>query len=131
MLWRADVAGVFQIFRRGCIDRPMSWILLFSAGVCEIIWAVLAKYSNGFSKLWPSLGTVFFTILSVVLLILAMKRLPLGTAYAIWTGIGAVGTVLWGIAFLNEPRDWARILCIMLVLAGIIGLKLNASANSL
>ncbi len=101
----------------------MSWLLLLAAGACEIIWAIMSKYSHGFTRLWPSVGTIGFNILSVVLLMLAMKKLPLGTSYAVWTGIGAVGSVLWGICCFNEPRDWTRLACIALIIAGIIGLK--------
>jgi quaternary ammonium compound-resistance protein SugE len=101
----------------------MAWIILILAGLCEIVWAVLARYSKGFTQLWPSVGTLAFNIASVALLMLAMKRLPLGTSYAVWTGIGAVGAVLWGIFVFNEPRDWPRLLCIALIIVGIIGLK--------
>ena len=109
----------------------MAWTLLLLAGVCEITWAIMAKYSHGFTKFWPSAGTILFTILSLLLLILAMKKLPLGTAYAVWTGIGAIGTVSWGIIFFNEPRDWMRLACIALIVTGIIGLKLHSPTGSL
>jgi quaternary ammonium compound-resistance protein SugE len=101
----------------------MPWVLLFLAGLSEVVWAVLSKYSNGFRNFWPSAGTIGFNVLSVVLLMLALKRLPLGTAYAIWTGIGVVGTTLYGMWRLGEARDLPRLLCIGLILAGLLGLK--------
>jgi quaternary ammonium compound-resistance protein SugE len=104
----------------------MAWILLLLAGVCEVVWAVCSKHANGFTRFWPSAMTIVFNIVSVVLLILAMKRLPLGTSYAVWTGIGAVGTVAYGIWRFNEPKDWPRLGCIALIILGIVGLKLLA-----
>jgi quaternary ammonium compound-resistance protein SugE len=101
----------------------MAWIILIAAGICEICWAILMKASHGFTRLWPTVGTLFFLILSMVLLMFAMKRLPLGTSYTVWTGIGAVGTVIWGMLMLNEPHDWPRVACIVMIVAGIIGLK--------
>jgi quaternary ammonium compound-resistance protein SugE len=101
----------------------MAWFLLFLAGLSEVVWAVLSKHSNGFRNFWPSFGTIAFNVLSVVLLMLALKRLPLGTAYAIWTGIGVVGTALYGMWRLGESRDAARLACIGLILVGLIGLK--------
>lgn len=107
----------------------MPWFLLFLAGASEIVWAVLSKYSNGFRNFWPSFGTIAFNVLSVVLLMLALKRLPLGTAYAVWTGIGVVGTAVYGMWRLGEPRDLPRLLCIALILAGLIGLKAMTKAQ--
>jgi quaternary ammonium compound-resistance protein SugE len=107
----------------------MAWIILIAAGVCEICWAILMKASHGFTRLWPTVGTLFFLILSMVLLMFAMKRLPLGTSYTVWTGIGAVGTVIWGMLMLNEPHDWPRIACIVMIVAGIIGLKALSPAG--
>jgi len=104
----------------------MAWVYLLLAGICEIVWAVGLKYSNGFTRLWPSVWTIAVMLLSFVLLSQAMRTLPLGTAYAIWTGIGAVGTVIYGMAHFNEPRDWPRLTCILLVIAGIVGLKVLA-----
>ena len=105
----------------------MSWILLFLAGLCEVGWAVGLKYSEGFTRLWPSVGTAAAMILSVVLLGIALRHLPLGSAYAVWTGIGTVGTVLFGILVFGEPAAASRLFCVGLIVAGIMGLKLSAS----
>lgn len=101
----------------------MAWITLFVAGLCEVGWAVGLKYTDGFSRLWPSVWTVAAMALSLFLLGLALKSLPLGTAYAIWTGVGAVGTVVLGIVLLGESAEWPRLACIALIVAGIVGLK--------
>ena len=106
-----------------------AWVYLILAGICEIGWAYGLKYSEGFSKLVVSIITVAVMILSFILLAQAMKHLPLGTAYAIWTGIGAAGTAILGIVFLNEPKDLIRIVCIMLIIAGVIGLKVFSGAK--
>jgi len=102
----------------------MAWLLLLLAGCCEIAWAMTLKYSQGFTRLWPTLGMLAGGLLSVYLLSLATKQIPIGTAYAVWTGIGAVGTALLGIAIFNEPRTALRLGCIVLIVAGIAGLKL-------
>lgn len=102
----------------------MAWIILFIAGLLEVGWAIGLKYTDGFSRLWPSIGTVAAMTGSVVLLGIAMRTLPLGTAYAVWTGIGAVGTVLLGIVLFQEPATALRLACVGLILAGIVGLKL-------
>lgn len=107
----------------------MAWLILVLAGLFEIAWAVLGKESRGFSRFWPSVGTIVFVLMSMSLLFLAMRELPLGTSYAVWTGIGAIGTVIWGIAFLNEPRDWQRLLCLGLIIAGIVGLRILEPAS--
>ncbi|MDX5423043.1 MAG: multidrug efflux SMR transporter [Hymenobacteraceae bacterium] len=107
----------------------VAWIYLILAGICEIGWAFGLKYSEGFTKLGVSAVTVFVMILSFVLLSQAMRHLPLGTAYAIWTGIGAAGTAILGIVFLNEPRDAIRIFCILLIITGVIGLKVFSGAQ--
>lgn len=104
----------------------MSWILLFVAGLFEIGWAIGLKYTHGFTRLWPSVGTALWMLVSVVLLGLAMRDLPVGTAYAVWTGIGAVGTVILGIALFNDPANAARLVCVGLIVAGILGLKLTS-----
>jgi quaternary ammonium compound-resistance protein SugE len=106
----------------------MAWVILFVAGLFEIGWAVGLKYTEGFTRLWPSVWTVAAMAVSLGLLGLALKSLPLGTAYAVWTGIGAVGTVLLGIFFLGDSADLPRLLCIGLILAGIVGLKLVTPA---
>jgi quaternary ammonium compound-resistance protein SugE len=102
----------------------MAWVYLFIAGLLEITWAIGLKYTEGFSKLWPTVGTVLAMILSISFLGLALKSLPVGTAYAIWTGIGAAGTVVLGIILFAEPATALRLGCVALILTGIIGLKL-------
>ena len=102
----------------------MAWVYLFFAGLLEIGWAIGLKYTEGFTKLVPSLLTAGSMTASVFLLAIALKTLPVGTGYAIWTGIGAVGTAILGIALLGEPATIARIGSIALIVAGIIGLKL-------
>ncbi len=104
----------------------MHWILLVVAGLFETAWAVGLKYTEGFTRLYPSIFTVSAMVLSVWLLSLALKTLPVGTGYAVWTGIGAIGTVLIGMFFLGEPKDLPRALSIALILAGIVGLKLTS-----
>ena len=104
----------------------MAWIYLLLAGLFEIVWAVGLKYTDGFSRLWPSAGTLAAMAVSIVLLAMAVKTLPIGTAYAIWTGIGAVGAVALGIVLFGDPATWPRLLCVVLILVGIVGLKLTA-----
>jgi len=101
-----------------------SWILLLIAGLLEVVWAIGLKYTDGFSKLAPSVITITAMIASVWLLALALKGIPVGTGYAVWTGIGAVGTAILGIVLFNEAATIARLACIGLILAGIFGLKL-------
>jgi quaternary ammonium compound-resistance protein SugE len=103
-----------------------AWFYLIAAGICEIGWAIGLKYTEGFTKIGASIATVIVMILSFVLLAQAMKTLPLGTAYASWTGIGAVGTTILGIILFNEPKDLVRLLCIGLIIAGVLGLKFLA-----
>lgn len=102
----------------------MAWIVLFIAGLFEIGWAVGLKYTEGFTRLWPTVGTGASLLLSMGLLGVALKTLPLGTAYAVWTGIGAVGTAIFGIVVLKEPATAARLVCLLLIVSGILGLKL-------
>lgn len=102
----------------------MSWIYLVVAGLLEVGWAYALKQSEGFSRLGPSVVTVALMAASFGFLSLALKQLPMGTAYAIWTGIGAVGTVIAGIVFLGESKDVPKLVCVALIAAGIVGLKL-------
>ena len=102
----------------------MAWLTLFIAGLCEVGWAIGLKYTEGFTRLWPTLGTVAAMVVSLWLLGVAMKSLPVGTAYAVWVGVGAVGTVILGIVLFGEPANPARLISVMLIVAGIIGLKL-------
>lgn len=101
-----------------------AWLILFVAGLCEVAWAVGLKYTEGFSRLWPSAATLVAMAASVILLGWSLKVLPLGTAYAVWTGIGAVGTAILGMILFGESREVARLISIGLIVAGIIGLKL-------
>jgi quaternary ammonium compound-resistance protein SugE len=101
----------------------MNWILLIIAGLLEVGWAIGLKYSEGFTRLWPSLFTLVTMALSFFLLAVAMRSLPVGTAYAVWTGIGAVGTVILGIVLFSESASLARLACVGLIIAGIAGLK--------
>jgi quaternary ammonium compound-resistance protein SugE len=101
----------------------MPWILLLLAGLFEIAWAVGLKFTEGFTRLWSTVGTIAALVISVGLLGSAARFLPIGTAYAVWTGIGAAGTVLCGIIFLGEPVTSMRLACVGLILAGVVGLK--------
>jgi quaternary ammonium compound-resistance protein SugE len=103
----------------------MNWAILLVAGLFEIGWAIGLKYTEGFSRLWPTVWTILSMVLSVGLLGVAMKTLPVGTAYAVWVGVGAIGTALLGIILFNEPANAARLVSLALILAGIIGLKLS------
>ena len=105
----------------------MSWIILVIAGLFEIGWAIGHKYTQGFTRLWPTLGTVGAMVISVGLLGVAMRELPVGTAYAVWTGIGAVGTVILGIVLFGDPANAPRLVCVGLIVAGILGLKLTSA----
>jgi quaternary ammonium compound-resistance protein SugE len=102
----------------------VAWVLLFVAGLFEIGWAIGLKYTDGFTRPWPTAWTVLAMIVSVVLLALAVRTLPIGTAYAVWTGIGAAGTVILGIVLFAEPATLARLFFVGLIVAGIAGLKL-------
>jgi len=103
----------------------MSWFILIVAGLLEIGWAVGLKYTEGFSRLWPSIMTITAMAFSVVLLGIAMRSLPVGTAYAVWTGIGAVGTALVGILVFGESASALRLASLSLIFAGVVGLKLS------
>jgi len=102
----------------------MAWVVLVVAGLFEVGWAIGLKYTDGFTRLWPTLGTVAAMVISLGLLGIAMKALPVGTAYAVWVGVGAVGTVALGIVLLGEPANAGRLISIALIVAGIVGLKL-------
>lgn len=104
----------------------MIWIVVLIAGLLEIVWAIGLRYTDGFTRLWPSVGTVLVMGLSFFLLSLAMRTLPIGTVYAVWVGIGAVGTAAVGIVLLGEPVSITRLISILLIVIGIVGLKLSA-----
>ena len=104
----------------------MAWLYLLVAGLMEVGWAVGLKYTEGFTRLWPSVWTAVALVLSMILLAAAMRALPLGTAYAIWTGIGAVGTAALGILLFGESASPARLACIGLIVVGLVGLKLTS-----
>ena len=101
----------------------MAWTCLLVAGLLEVGWAIGLKYTEGFSRLWPSIATICAMIASFNLLAAALKTIPIGTGYAVWTGIGAAGTAIVGMAFLGESREVLRILCILLIIGGVVGLK--------
>ncbi len=107
----------------------MAWVILLFAGLFEIGWAIGLKYTEGFTRLLPSIWTIASMIVSLFLLGLALRTLPVGTAYAVWTGIGAAGTAIIGLLFLGEPRDALRIASIALIVAGVVGLQLAAGGH--
>jgi len=107
----------------------MPWIYLVLAGLFEVVWAIGLKYTEGFSRLWPSVITVSAMTASIVLLAMAVKTLPIGTAYAIWTGIGAVGAVLLGIVLFGDSASPLRLVCVALVVLGMVGLKLTSGVH--
>jgi len=102
----------------------MAWLILLAAGLFEVGWAVGLKYTDGFTRLWPTVGTIASMIVSLGLLGLALRTLPLGTAYAIWTGVGTIGTVILGIMLFGESAQLLRLACIGMIVMGIVGLKL-------
>ncbi|MFP5419692.1 MAG: quaternary ammonium compound efflux SMR transporter SugE [Gammaproteobacteria bacterium] len=106
----------------------MAWFLLILAGLFEVGWAIGLKYTDGFTRLWPTVGTVLAMVISLGLLGVAMKSLPVGTSYAIWVGVGAVGTAVLGIVLLGEPANAGRLVSLGLIVAGIVGLKLASPA---
>lgn len=107
----------------------MAWVSLFIAGLFEVGWAIGLKYTDGFSKLWPTIWTAGSMIISLIFLEYALRTLPVGTAYAVWVGIGAVGTAIMGMWLFNESREIARIVCLLLIVAGVIGLKVVTPAS--
>jgi quaternary ammonium compound-resistance protein SugE len=102
------------------------WLALLGAGLLEVGWALGLKYSDGLTRFWPTVATVLAIALSFVLMALALRSLPFGTAYAVWTGIGAVGSIIVGMLLYSEPTDPVRIICLTLIVAGMVGLKLNS-----
>ena len=113
------------------VNQSTAWVILVAAGLLEIVWSIGMKYSDGFTKLWPSIITIVAAWFSFWLLAVAVKVLPVGTAYAAWTGIGAVGAAVLGMILFKEPATVARIVCILLIVAGIAGLKiLGSDANA-
>ena len=102
----------------------MAWLMLVVAGLFEVGWAIGLKYTDGFTRLWPTVGTLLAMVISLGLLGLAMKTLPVGTSYAVWVGVGAVGTAILGIVLLGEPATAGRLISLGLIVAGIVGLKL-------
>ncbi len=108
----------------------MSWIFLFIAGLLEIGWAIGLKYTEGFTKILPSVITIITMILSFYFLSSALRTIPIGTGYAVWTGIGAVGTALIGMFFFGESKEFIRVFCILLIVAGIVGLKIFSKIPS-
>jgi quaternary ammonium compound-resistance protein SugE len=123
-LVRPSIRDKFRMKRE---RKLMAWAYLVIAGLLEVAWASAMKYSEGFTRFWPSAATIVLMVVSFALLSQSMKSLPLGTAYGIWTGIGAVGSAVVGMVVLGESRDAVRIFCIILILGGIIGLKLTSS----
>jgi quaternary ammonium compound-resistance protein SugE len=103
-----------------------AWLALLGAGLLEVGWALGLKYSDGLTRFWPTVATVFAITLSFALMALALRSLPFGTAYAVWTGIGAVGSIVLGMLLYSEPTDPVRIICLTLIVAGMVGLKLNS-----
>jgi len=106
----------------------MAWAVLIVAGLFEVAWAIGLKYTEGFTLLWPTVGTVAAMIISLALLGVAMKSLPVGTSYAVWVGVGAVGTAILGIVLLGESANAGRLFSLALIVAGIVGLKLSTTA---
>jgi len=106
----------------------MHWILLFAAGLLEIGWAVGLKYTEGFTRLWPTIGTLVAMFASLMLLGLALRSLPVGTAYAVWVGVGAIGTAVLGVVLLGESITPGRVMSLALIVAGVVGLKLATPA---
>ena len=104
----------------------MAWFILLIAGLLEVVWALTLKYSDGMTKLWPSLATLVVAIISLALLSIAMRSLPVGTAYGVWVGIGALGTAVMGVIVLGEAAGMLKIMSVLLILAGIVGLKISS-----
>jgi len=118
-----NLSGLFLFIG---LEEAVAWLLLVIAGIFEVVWAVALKFSQGFTRLWPTVITIAGLAISTYLLAQAAKTLPIGTAYAVWTGIGAVGVVLLGILLLGEPRSLPRLLFVALIVIGIVGLNLTS-----
>ena len=127
---RTPVPGLCAICRAdhsaGAEDRVSGWLALLAAGLLEIAWAFGLKYSDGLTRFWPTVATLVAIVLSFGLMAIALKSLPFGTAYAVWTGIGATGSIILGMLIYSEPADPVRVLCLTLIVAGMVGLKLNS-----
>jgi quaternary ammonium compound-resistance protein SugE len=121
---RHDMNRQYQRGESTAAGLAMAWLCLLGAGALEIVWALGLKYSHGFTRFWPSVITLAAIALSFALLGLSLKSVPFGTAYAVWTGIGAAGAVVLGICLFGEPADAVRIGCVVLIVAGIVGLRL-------
>jgi quaternary ammonium compound-resistance protein SugE len=118
---------VFPRYRRRYgVEAVSAWLALFAAGLLEIAWAFGLKYSDGLTRFWPTAATLVAIVLSFGLMALALRSLPFGTAYAVWTGIGAVGSIVVGMLIYSEPTDPVRVVCLTLIVAGMVGLKLNS-----
>jgi len=102
----------------------MAWVLLFIAGVLEVAWAIGLKYTEGFTRLWPTAATVAAMVASIILLGIALRSIPVGTGYAVWVGIGATGTAIMGMYLFGESREFLRLVCLGLIVAGVVGLRL-------
>jgi quaternary ammonium compound-resistance protein SugE len=122
------LAGIAKDVFRSDSGGGMAWLLLVLAGLFEVAWAIGLKYTEGFTRFWPSVGTLAAMIVSVVLLGIAMKSLPVGTSYAVWVGVGAVGTAVLGIVLFGEAASAGRLASLALIVAGIVGLKLATPA---
>lgn len=105
----------------------MAWFILFMASLCEIAWAMGLKYSDGFKKLWPSVFTIVFVVASMLLLAKAVRTLPMGAAYAVWTGVGAAGTVIASVMLFKEPMSIYKGVCVGLIILGVVGLQLGGT----
>lgn len=126
------LTGAIRRLLINLIKNPkyMAWLILFIAGFFEIAWAISLKYSEGFTRFWPSVFTVLSILVSMGLLAYSLKFLPVGTAYAVWTGIGAVGTVVLGIILFGESKEFVRIFFIFLIIIGIVGLKIFSGSSN-
>jgi quaternary ammonium compound-resistance protein SugE len=122
-----DIQGRYQRSRPAGFEKTVSpWLALLAAGLFEIAWAFGLKYSDGLTRFWPTAATVIAILASFALMALALRSLPFGTAYAVWTGIGAAGSIIVGMVVFSEPTDPIRLLCLVLIVAGMVGLKLNS-----